>query len=167
MEGVPSGVALLVVDVQHGYMKDETRHVPDAIRAYLDRHADEFQRVVATRFVNTRDSPLARLRDYDRMTGPPDTDLCDGIARPGVEVVTKSTYSALGEPDAQPLLDARTLYIAGLNTENCVLANAFAAFDRGIDPVVLASLCASSHGRNAHEAGLAVMRTVTGIRVLD
>jgi nicotinamidase-related amidase len=168
MKTVPPGSALLVIDVQRGYINDATRHLPERLNAFLDDHLGEFDRVVAARFENTESCSHRRLRGYDAMAGPPDTDLCPGIERPGVEVITKSTYSVFREPAADVLLAPgriRTLYITGLNTGNCVVANAFDAFDRGLDPVVLADLCGSFHGRDAHERALELMRGVSGIRV--
>jgi nicotinamidase-related amidase len=48
-------------------------------------------------------------------------------------------------------------FVAGIDTDTCVLKIAMDLFDRSIEPLVLADCCASTAGLQAHLAGLAVL----------
>src|SRR6266550_1532228 len=64
---------LLVVDVQHGFINDFTRHVPGRIKRLIEM--GEYSPVLFTLFVNTPESPYQRLLDWHACAEPPDTDL--------------------------------------------------------------------------------------------
>ena len=51
--------ALLVVDVQVGFITDATAHIPAAV----ERLQGKYERVYATRFINAPASPYRELRD--------------------------------------------------------------------------------------------------------
>jgi nicotinamidase-related amidase len=160
---LPERTALLVVDVQRGYVNEETQATAEAIGRLLDRAGGRFALRVASRFVNTADAPTRRLLDSDSCSRPPDTDLFPPIQRDGVEVLSKNTY-ALGAPLTRLLEDAgaEALVIVGVDTHACVLHEALDAFDRGIRPVVPADLCASGDGPEAHDQALEILRRAIG-----
>jgi nicotinamidase-related amidase len=157
--------ALLVVDVQRGFMTAETASVPARIAAFLDRYEHAFELIVASRYRNTASSPCRRILAYEGMAGPPDTDLCDGIERETVRIRDKETY-AIGPALTRMVATQRiqVLYLVGLDTHACVLHEALDAFDRGIRPLVLHDLCASGDGADAHRAALHVLRQSIGVQ---
>jgi nicotinamidase-related amidase len=163
-EAVPAAAALLVVDLQRGFMSEETRAAPAAIGRFLDRYGDRFRLVIASRFRNTEDCPTRLLLDSDSVSSDEEAELCDELRRPGVQVLEKTTY-ALGAPLAALLRRhaVEQLFICGVDTHACVLHEALDAFDRCIRPVVLADLCASGDGGEAHAAALAVLRRAIGV----
>jgi nicotinamidase-related amidase len=162
---IPARAALLLVDVQKGFVTEETREVPERIVRFLDAHQQRFEVVVASRYVNAPDSACRRLLAYGGVSAPPETDLCDGIERDGVRVLEKTTY-ALGAPLGSLLAEhaVKRLFMAGMDTHACVLHEALDAFDRCIRPVVLHELCASGDGVDAHRAALLVLRQSIGIQ---
>ena len=161
---IPPASALLVVDVQRGFMGEHTGWVPEAIGRLLDEHGERFRLTVASRFVNTADCPTRLLLESDSLSADDETELCPAIARPGVLVLAKTTY-ALGERLGLLLRQhgVEQLFIAGVDTHACVLHEALDAFDRCVRPVVLADLCASGDGDEAHAAALSVMRRAIGV----
>lgn len=160
---LPERTALLVVDVQRGYVNDDTKTAAEAIGRLLDRAGERFAVRVASRFVNTADAPTRRLLDSDSCSNPPDTDLLPAIAREDVEVLTKNTY-ALGAPLTTLLEEAgaEAVVIVGVDTHACVLHEALDAFDRGIRPIVPADLCASGDGAQAHDQAIEILRRAIG-----
>jgi nicotinamidase-related amidase len=161
---LPGRTGLLIVDVQRGFVNDATRDVPPRIAALLDRAAGRFSPIVASRFVNVEGSPCRVILESESNADSPDTDLCEGISRPGVEVLEKRTY-ALGPPLGERLEAAsvEALVIVGVDTHACVLHEALDAFDRGIRPIVPEDLCASGDGEEAHGEAASVLRRAIGV----
>jgi nicotinamidase-related amidase len=162
---VPAHAALLLVDVQRGFLTPGTRDVVPRIVAFLDHYADRFELVVASRFFNGPDSPCRRLLAFGGVSGPPETELCEGIERDGVLIMDKTTY-ALGPPLGDLLAERgiERLFLGGMDTHACVLHEALDAFDRAIRPVVLEHLCASGDGAEAHRCALHVLRQAVGVQ---
>jgi nicotinamidase-related amidase len=162
---IPDGSAILLVDVQRGFVNEHTRALPEAIGRLLDEVGDRFRLRVASRYTNTEGSPCRVFLASESVSERPDTDLCAAVERPDVVVLDKSTY-ALGEPLGE-LLSAHgitTLFIAGVDTHACVLHEALDAFDRCVQPIVLADLCGSGNGQEEHAAALRIMRAAIGVQ---
>lgn len=70
--------ALLVVDVQNGFINEFTRHIPPRIAVLIAR--DEHAPVLFTRFDNVDGSPFRRLLGWEACAAPPDTDLAPEVA---------------------------------------------------------------------------------------
>ena len=78
---------------------------------------------------------------------------------PHTRMYTKTGFSAL---DARLQLELQMqkideIHLCGLDTDACVAATAMALFDISIRPVVLADACASSGGREFHNAALRLL----------
>jgi nicotinamidase-related amidase len=162
---IPPHSALLLVDLQRGFVSAATGDLPSRVAAVLDEHEHRFELVVASRFVNDETSPVRRLLGYEGMADESEIALCDGIERAMVRVQDKTTY-ALGERLGRLLAThrTRTLFLAGMDTHACVLHEAMDAFDRCIRPIVLHDLCASGDGPDAHRAALLVLRQSIGVQ---
>jgi biuret amidohydrolase len=91
-------------------------------------------------------------------------------------VVVKRRYSGFYGTDLELVLrgcGADTLFICGVNTNNCVLATVFDAFSRDFRVVVLSDACGSMNGEAYHrfalmeiEAALGFTMTATEFREL-
>jgi nicotinamidase-related amidase len=114
-----------------------TRLVHDAARGPMEaRHALK---------------PKTWTTSGDRLIpGTPGAEVVDALApRPGEIVIDKPGYSAFHDTDLEARLADRgvkTLLFAGVTTYACVLASAFAAFDRDLDVVFLTDMVASWRG---------------------
>lgn len=153
---------LVVVDMQNGFITDESAHiikpVRDLTRAWLDRGGV----VIFTRFFNVPASAFERLIGWSRMQGPPETDLVSDLdaltGRAGTEVLDKETYSLFNAPGRR-LVESNgwtDLAIVGIATESCVLKTAVDAFEADLNPWILTDAVYSHAGVEAHEAGLLV-----------
>lgn len=164
---VPADSALLVIDVQHGFVRPGTSHVPGRISDLLEQKGADFALTVATRFRNADGSNFRKLIRWERLDGPPDTDL-DPAVEPVELVIDKAIYSAV--PLLAPILEERhisTVFVCGIDTDVCVLQNASDLFDLGLTPIVLADACGTTAGERLHGAALDILRrTIGGAQVV-
>lgn len=140
--------ALLVIDVQQGFMDERTKHLPAMIRDHIA--ASEYDEVVFSVFVNDDATPAYRRLAWSGCMGPPATDIAselhDAAARGTVfEKRTYSLFKAPGFPDFLRDRGITRLSICGVDLDACVAATAFDAFDLGYDFEVRFELCGSTY----------------------
>ena len=154
--------ALVIVDVQNGFVNEKNRHAILRIKQLLD--ANKFGHVLFTKFVNKTNSPYQRILEWYKLTGPPETNIVSELQPYAKTVFEKSIYSIF-TPEFVTYLEKNKiseLYIAGIDTECCVLKIAVDAFERGYKPYVLAFYCASHSDPSFHEAGLKLLEKFIG-----
>ena len=117
-----------------------------------------------TQFVNAENSPFRRFLDWNRLSGPPDTDLWPNLHGRADAIVKKGTYTSVCKDLLDRLADnaVKSIHMAGIDTDCCVLKTASDLFELGIRPYVLAHYSASTGGHHSHEAGLTVLRRMIG-----
>lgn len=163
---------LVAVDVQKGFVSEHSERALPNIRAALTAWQAAGGITVMTQFVNAPDSPYVRIIGWSKLM-PGDSDIefhpaVADLADSATAVVRKNRYSSL-TTEVVRLLGERQLehvYVAGLDTESCVLATALAAFEQDYTPWILTDACASHAGQAEHEAGLLVARRYIGSRQL-
>lgn len=162
--------ALLVVDVQNGFINEFTRHIPERIAALIER--GEHDPVLFTRFVNIEGSPFRRFLGWEESGQPPDTELTVEM-RPYADeerIYSKPGYAGIS-PELSDYLDKQKIErvaVVGIDTDMCVLKVALDLFDLNIEPLVYADCCASTAGLQSHLAGLAVLaRNIGADRLRD
>ncbi len=152
--------ALLIIDVQHGFINAATRHLP----AKVADLQDEYDRVIATQFFNPPGSQFRKLMGWQRFApGSADMQLAF-TPRDDAALIEKSVYTCV-TPDFLATLARERLgeiHIAGIATDNCVLKCAVDLFEAGLRPVVLADFCASHAGPDHHQWGLAIIERFIG-----
>lgn len=158
--------ALLIIDVQNFFINKWTQSVPKNIVKLIQ--ANDFTYIIFTKFVNTPDSHFVKQFNYTECTKPPYTDIVADLL-PWVKkenVFTKNTYSSFYDTKFTNYLKMKKidkLVIAGIDTENCVLTNARAAFDNGYKVTVVADCCGSSTGGpDMHQVALEIIKNNIG-----
>jgi nicotinamidase-related amidase len=79
--------------------------------------------------------------------------------------VLKKRYSGFYGTDMEIVLrglGVNTLLIAGVNTNNCVLATSFDAFSRDYRIIVIEDCCGSMNGREMHEFAIKEIKAALG-----
>lgn len=152
---------LLLVDLQHGFMNDFTRHIPQRVARLIERDGARYDPIVVTRFINIEGGPFRRFLDWHGSATPPETELVPEIL-PYVdeELVFSKPGSAGVSPELVSWLldhDVERVTLVGIDTDMCVLKIALDIFDLGIEPIILVDCCASTAGLQSHLAGLAVL----------
>lgn len=160
-----SSTALVVVDVQKGFVNDESRHVVARIVELVRGWRGP---VAFSRFFNQPGSSYERLLGWAKFHGPPETELVDELKPYATTVVDKNGYSFFGaEGKALAAEQGWTdVYICGIDTDICVLKTAVDAFELGLTPYVISDASASHAGVRAHEAGLYLLGRFIGTRQL-
>lgn len=151
--------ALLVVDVQSGFINEFTHHIPQRIARLLQQ--EQYAPVLFTRFVNAPDGPYCRFLNWHGCKCESETDLATELAPFAQSENIFDKVGLCGISDQlrsyfqQHQIEQVTL--VGLDTDMCVLKIAMDLFDQGIEPAILTDCCASTAGLQAHLAGLAVL----------
>ena len=153
---------LLVIDVQKGFVTCKTKGVLPRLEQLLAEF--EGEQIIATQFVNKENSGFTDIMHWNRLMSPPETNLIPFVAQKATFIVDKATYSAC-TPEVMGILNemgSKEVYIAGIDTDCCVLATAIDLFECNIRPVVLAHYCASNGGEGSHAAALTVLERTIG-----
>ena len=152
--------ALLIVDVQNGFVNEKTKHIP----ILVEKLQYNYDLVIATRFINLPDSPFRRLIKWDHLS--PDTDEIELAFKPkeGVVVIDKYIYSCIDEPFLRLLKDKgiEAVDICGIDTDICVTKCAVDLFERNITPYVLKDYCATHADADVQESALIILARYIG-----
>jgi nicotinamidase-related amidase len=152
--------ALLVVDVQKGFINEHTAHIPALIQELLP----SYQTIFATRFYNPEGSNYRRLMKWHRFSREsPDTELAFTPTE-NVRIIDKPLYTCVTDTFLATLdeLAITEIHIVGIDTDICVSKCAVDLFERGRTPFVLAKYCASHAGPDLHNAALQIIARYIG-----
>ena len=108
-----------------------------------------------------------RARSHEHnLFGSPGTQIVPELFAPSDIVVdSKKRYSAYLHTDLEFVLrdlGARTVLLAGVNTNSCILCNAFETVNRDFELVLLKDCVDSMDGEEAHRMALALIETCLG-----
>lgn len=153
---------LLAIDLQNGFLSNNTRHVTDRIELLLSQVS--FDLVIFTQFINVLESPHRRYLGWDRLSTPEEQDIIPQLSHFASISIRKPQYSALTQDVKEILISHQVtqVFLIGLDTDCCVLKSAADLFEMGIRPLVLEYYCASNGGAQSHEAALLVLKRVIG-----
>lgn len=152
--------ALLIVDVQNGFVNEMTKHIP----MLVEKLQYNYDLVIATRFINLPDSPFRRLIKWDHLS--PGTDEIELAFKPkdGVVVIDKFIYSCIDESFLRLLKEngIGAVDICGIDTDICVTKCAVDLFERNITPYVLKDYCATHADADVQESALIILARYIG-----
>lgn len=158
---------LLVIDLQKGFIREGVNsYVEDRISKLCDTKA--FDCVVTSIYKNYEGSPISRLMGWNKLMTKAEQEVCEGFKDKYDYSFTKTTYSAycdeligiLKSQNGGELPEA--VFLAGVDTECCVLMTATELFEAGIRPILLADYCGAAGGVETHNAGLRSMESLIG-----
>lgn len=162
----PDQTAMVIVHMQDGFAREDPamHELAERIATWVHDHRGELDLLVTPCFRNRVGS------SYHRLVGDDMFDDADVALLPAIEALDADvrdeahTYSA-ATPRILELLreqGVRRVVVAGVDTDQCVLATVFALFDAGFEPVILQDLCHATSGRTPHDAGLVALRRAVG-----
>lgn len=159
--------ALLVIDPQNYFMGGRrTGHLPKKIRGLIENDG-KFDFVVFTKFVNGPKTGFSKILGWKKCMGGWDIGIVEEL-KPfsnGKNTFVKDTYSPFKTAAFVKFLKARkigAIYIAGTDTDACILSTAMDAFDLGFRPIILGKFCASHSGPARHRQALGLLRALIG-----
>lgn len=160
--------SLIVIDVQNGFVTSKTKWVLPRLEQLLVEFEGEL--IIATQFINKENSGFTDIMHWNRLKSTPETSLIPFVEQKATFIVEKTTYSAC-IPEVMDILNKmgiNEVYLAGIDTDCCVLATAISLFECNIRPVVLAHYCASNGGERSHAAALTVLeRTIGAQQIIE
>jgi nicotinamidase-related amidase len=161
--------ALVVVDMQNGFVRAQSRHVVPVVVDLVRRWQHAGGATIFTRFINQPGSAFERLIGWSLVATSPETDIVDELApyvARATAVVDKPAYTLFTKEgvDAVAAGGWTDLAICGLATESCVTKTAADAFEYGYTPWLIVDACGSHAGPEAHNAGVLVTRRFIGDR---
>lgn len=152
--------ALLIVDVQKGFINERTKHIP----AMVERLQNEYDLVIATRFINLPGSLYRKLIHWGHLS--PGTEEVELAFRPkeGAIVLDKTVYTCVNDEFVALLKEngIEEVDICGIDTDICVTKCAVDLFERGIVPVVLKDYCATHAHADVQEAAFVILKRYIG-----
>ena len=154
---------LVLIDMQDGF--NTTEDTRDVISSIESADLSQFDLVAATAFYNDPTSLFVKKIGWkDMMIKDPKTSIVKQIQHTYDISLPKSTYSAAEQ--VIPLLsmygDDCKVYLAGFDSDACVLATALDLFDQGIETFVIEPWCASSGGSEYHQVAMKILRRNIG-----
>lgn len=157
---------LMLIDIQNGFITPETKHIlPD-----LKELTESFDgMLIATQFIN-RGEPFSSILGWNELQNKPAIDLIPFVQTRADIVIRKDRYTACTKGLIEFIRQSNIseIYIAGIDTDCCVMKTALDLFEIGIKPIVLSHYCASTAGNNIHLAALDMLkRNIGEAQVVD
>ncbi|WP_314223594.1 isochorismatase family cysteine hydrolase [Streptomyces zaehneri] len=155
----PRSTALLVIDVQQGFVNRHSGGVLPTIVRLVEGWRAAGGPVVLTRFYNAVGSPYETITGWTRLRTPEEQALVTELA-PFVDaaaaVINKAQASVFTPEGAEILRRSgwTDLVLCGIDTDACVYDSAVAAYQGGYRPWIVTDACASSGGAQYHDAAL-------------
>ncbi len=147
--------ALLIVDVQHGFLNQHTQHVIPIIEKMIH----QYHSIIATRFFNEANSNFRKLLHWNEMDYQSD-GFALALNLPEHAIIIDKPYYTCVTPSFIDYLKKNNLsriHICGIDTDICVSKCAVDLFENGYTPVVLGFASASTGGPSYHEMALQIL----------
>lgn len=163
---------LVVVDVQNGFVNEQSAHVVPVIDDLVSQWLAGGGKVIFTRYRNEAGSLYERLIGWYELHSEQEIALTPRLehylAEDGTAVIDKTVYTAL-TGDGMALIGEggfTDVVVCGIATDACVLATVIGAFDHGLTPWVVTDACASNASRHeaaeVHRMALVIMGRLVG-----
>jgi len=155
----PRSTALIVVDVQQGFVNRHSRSVLPTIVRLVEGWRAVGAPVVMSRFHNPVGSPYETITGWTRLRTSEEQALAAEVAAyadAAVAVIDKGQASVFTPEGAQLIHDAgwSDLVLCGIDTDACVYDSAMGAYQNGLRPWIVTDACASTGGPEYHDAAL-------------
>ena len=153
--------------MQKGFTSsDHTAYLKEKIANLLEQNI--FDIVIATRFLNEDNSIFEQLHSWKYLKEEMERELVEEI-EPYIDYVEdKYIYTCVNANFIQRLCQLNggqyptRIFLAGVDTDCCVLTTAVDLFENNIRPIVLTDYCASNGGAESHKAAIICMKRLLG-----
>jgi len=157
--------ALIVVDMQKGFLNEHTEKLVRTINHFLETKMDKFDYVWFSKFHNPDNSSFKKHINWKKMTREEEQEIVleEGLLAKG-KVFEKHVYTAYTDEILKELEKngVEELYLCGIGSDSRVLKTALDFFERGIKVKVIRNLTASFDGERMYICGLSVIKKCIG-----
>jgi nicotinamidase-related amidase len=159
--------ALIIIDVQKGFINKLTSKIPLKIRNFILEHKDDYAKIIFTKYINHKNSNFVKNLNWTGFMDDKQTAVVDELQEfvNKDNLYTKDTYGIFLDDKLIKYLrknKIKQVEIAGMDTENCVLTFARDAFDRDFKVVVFKNLSASHSSLHLHKSALEIIEKNIG-----
>lgn len=158
---------LIVVDMQNGFLEGEhTSHLLPLITELLKTKT--FDVVIGTRFLNAPNSIYEKLFYWKKLETAYETAIPEELLTHMDYIEDKYIYNCVHASFLQRLCQLndgqlpQKVYLAGVDTDCCILSIATSLFENNICPIVLTRYCGSNGGTESHNAGILCLKRLIG-----
>lgn len=156
---------LIVIDYQTAFKTPGSSPSMQAINKLAEKH--KWDKIVQTLWFNSHEDSSPYIKNLEYRECDP-YDRASGLVKrfkDSIMVSRYDKYSCVDENLARMLHGDVTAYVAGWETDACVLGTCFDLFDRALTFKVVTD-CVASKSIDAHNGALAVMRRNFGEKAL-
>lgn len=151
----------LIIDMQEGFREKASEALIEPIKKAVKEFSGE--KVFAV-FNNKEGTLFESQLGWEKFKTMEDRAIMEEVLSLAKQHVVHAGYTVVNE-DVLGFLSAynvKKIYIAGINTDVCVLKAAMDLFDAKKEVYVVKDLCASLHGKDHHVMALDILRRVIG-----
>lgn len=152
--------ALIIIDMQKGFINDNTKDLPAKIVDFVNKNRDKFEVIISTAYINHKNTACYIFENWTEcMSGSEEVEILDEIKNITDIFIEKDVYSCYSLNLELLLRDKgiEKLYFCGVNTGCCVLHSVFDFYNLLYDSSVISDLCASTSGKLSHQAAIQVL----------
>lgn len=159
--------ALVVIDIQRGFITKLTDKIPLKVRKFILKKKGKYSSIIFTKYVNHKNSNFVKILNLKGFMEDRETAIVDELkdfVNKG-NLFKKYTYGSFVDDKLLKHLKKNKIKqvdLAGIDTENCVLTFARDAFDRGFKVVVLKNLTGSHSSMALHKSALEIIKRNIG-----
>jgi nicotinamidase-related amidase len=160
------GKCLYLVDVQNGFISEKTKYILPRLNNLLESNYFDF--IISSKFINNFDSPFVKYLNWDKLINDNETALYGSIEKKSDLIVEKKIYSSVNEEVLKFLKNKNLdeIYIAGIDTDCCVLKTAVDFFELDIKPYVLEYYSSTNGGDKSQRAAITVLKRFIGEKLI-
>lgn len=152
--------ALIVMDVQNCFITRNNSTLPKKIKQHIDTHP--YTHIIFSQFLNDEQTNFARKLDWHKCTDPLETAIVEELAEIASQnyIFIKNTYSLFKCSHFVDFLKKQhitKLFFCGLDSDACILASLFEAFDLGYDFEIIQELTGTSGKDYIFDASLMII----------
>lgn len=151
MTPVPENSVLLIVDVQNGYMNENTDYIPGAINEFIMEYGDWFSEIIKVRLAK-KDGEEPHFPDERVNKAGPSRVLKNGFQSRITAPLNKIDCTVIrhsSSTDVEELVEYianRTVYMCGLETDIIIYPMSSCLQNAGIDVNIIYDLTATAIG---------------------
>lgn len=159
--------ALIVIDVQKGFINKLTNKIPSKVRNFIQRNKENYDLIIFTKYINHKSSNFVKNLHWQGFMKDKQTEIADELKKfvNSKNLYIKDTYSSFVNNKLLKHLKSKKIKqveLVGIDTENCVLTFARDAFDREFKVAVFKNLSASHSSLKLHKSALEIIKRNIG-----
>lgn len=162
--------ALLIIDVQNGFISENTETLPIKIRAFIKSHNFDF--ILFFKFLNKENSNWVKILNWRGMFTQDEIEIAKELkefSKGNNTFEKEAAFSIFSSNEFLSFLEQNKiekLFMCGLDTHACIFMSAMDAFEKGFDVKVIEDLCDASHGVEYHDIAIKMLKSNLGKNVV-